>query len=363
MNTAAAPTPCITARSSSRTSPISASIDRSRTAMPQPISDEGPVYADFRMDALASRLIGVSESTRGRERDRRDSPPSPGFGGQAPSDVLVEGADFYSDPIVSPDGKFLAWLQWNHPNMPWDGTELWVAVFNPDGASARARRSPAAASESIFQPEWSPDGALYFVRIAPAGGICIAGAVSRVEPLHPMDGGVRQAAVDVQHGDVCVRRRESHRGDLHRGRAMEAGADRSGCAAASRRSICRSSRSNRSRRERRRGIYFIGGSPTEATAICRYIDRRQLDTCCDRRRRDPIPREWISVPEAVTFTAGDRDVHAFYYPPTNPDVDGAGRRSTAADRDHARRADRRDASTCSIRRCSSGPAAASRCST
>ena len=77
--------------------------------------------------------------------------------------MLVEGADFYSDPIVSPDGKFLAWLQWNHPNMPWDGTELWVAVINPDGSIGSREKIAGGAEESIFQPEWSPDGALFFV--------------------------------------------------------------------------------------------------------------------------------------------------------------------------------------------------------
>ena len=68
-----------------------------------------------------------------------------------PDQVLVEGADFYSDPIVSPDGKFLAWLQWHHPNMPWDGTELWVAVFNADG-SVGSREKVAGGAERIDLP-------------------------------------------------------------------------------------------------------------------------------------------------------------------------------------------------------------------
>ena len=119
--------------------------------VPQPISDDGPCYADFRMDAHRSRLIGV------REHEGQNAIVA------IPGAALVEGADFYSDPIVSPDGKFLAWLQWNHPNMPWDGTELWVAVFNPDGSVGSRERVAGGREESIFQPEWSPDSALYFV--------------------------------------------------------------------------------------------------------------------------------------------------------------------------------------------------------
>ena len=76
--------------------------------------------------------------------------------------VLVEGNDFYSTPRLSPDGTQLAWLTWNHPNMPWDGCELWVGEFAEDGTLASTRWVAGGAAESIFQPEWSPDGVLYF---------------------------------------------------------------------------------------------------------------------------------------------------------------------------------------------------------
>ncbi|HEY9283525.1 MAG TPA: prolyl oligopeptidase family serine peptidase, partial [Pyrinomonadaceae bacterium] len=77
--------------------------------------------------------------------------------------VVVSGRDFYSSPRVSPDGRFLTWLSWNHPNMPWDGTELWVGELVQDGTISHARLVAGGPDESIFQPEWSPDGRLYFV--------------------------------------------------------------------------------------------------------------------------------------------------------------------------------------------------------
>jgi dipeptidyl aminopeptidase/acylaminoacyl peptidase len=77
--------------------------------------------------------------------------------------VLAQGADFYASPALSPDGKRLAWLQWSHPNMPWVGTELWLADIAADGSLASHRRVAGGDSESIFQPQWSPDGVLYFV--------------------------------------------------------------------------------------------------------------------------------------------------------------------------------------------------------
>ncbi len=79
------------------------------------------------------------------------------------SRVLVSGASFYSSPRISPDGSTLAWLSWNHPNMPWDGCELWVAELRDDGSLGERRLVAGGADESIFQPSWSPSGVLHFV--------------------------------------------------------------------------------------------------------------------------------------------------------------------------------------------------------
>ncbi len=77
--------------------------------------------------------------------------------------VLAEGADFYASPRLSPDGSRLAWLQWNHPDMPWDATELWEARLGPDGMPVDPRRVAGGRGVSIFQPEYAPDGQLFYV--------------------------------------------------------------------------------------------------------------------------------------------------------------------------------------------------------
>jgi dipeptidyl aminopeptidase/acylaminoacyl peptidase len=74
---------------------------------------------------------------------------------------LVEGADFYSSPTLSPDGKRLAWLSWNHPNMPWHGTELWVSDFDGDRI-ANPARVYGGPTQTVFQPQWMPSGDLLF---------------------------------------------------------------------------------------------------------------------------------------------------------------------------------------------------------
>ena len=77
--------------------------------------------------------------------------------------VVETGADFYSYPRVSPDGNRLCWTCWSHPQMPWDGTELWVADIDKDGTLTAKHKVCGGTEESIYQPEWSPDGVLHFV--------------------------------------------------------------------------------------------------------------------------------------------------------------------------------------------------------
>ncbi len=76
--------------------------------------------------------------------------------------VLAEGHDFYASPALSPDGRRLAWLTWDHPDMPWDGTTLWLAEIQADGRLLDPAQVAGGRTESIFQPAWSPDGVLHF---------------------------------------------------------------------------------------------------------------------------------------------------------------------------------------------------------
>ena len=82
--------------------------------------------------------------------------------GSAEVRELVLGADFYASPRLSPDGGLIAWIQWSHPNMPWDGTELWVGEL-VDGEVVRGRMVAGGPDESVLQPEWGPASDLYFL--------------------------------------------------------------------------------------------------------------------------------------------------------------------------------------------------------
>ncbi|HET9680884.1 MAG TPA: hypothetical protein VFP19_02515, partial [Candidatus Limnocylindrales bacterium] len=82
--------------------------------------------------------------------------------------VLDTGCDFYAAPRLSPDGRHLAWIRWNHPNMPWDGTELLLADLAGDGSLGPARVVAGSPHDWVSQPRWSPEGVLHFVA-EPAG--------------------------------------------------------------------------------------------------------------------------------------------------------------------------------------------------
>jgi len=83
--------------------------------------------------------------------------------GEAEPRVVAEGHDFFSFPTLSPDGKRIAWISWDHPRMPWDGTELWEAELGPDGLPVNPRLVAGDETESVTQPKYSPDGRLHFV--------------------------------------------------------------------------------------------------------------------------------------------------------------------------------------------------------
>ena len=120
---------------------------------PIAITPEGDIrHADFEVDWSRSRLICVQEnhSDQGEPVNsvvavRMDTSD----GVIANPKMLISGSDFYSSPRLSPDGSRLCWLSWNHPNMPWDGTELWVGALNGDGRVGERRLVAGGIDESI----------------------------------------------------------------------------------------------------------------------------------------------------------------------------------------------------------------------
>ncbi len=152
-------------------------------------AQDGMRYADAVLDRRRTRMIVVREdhTTGGAQAVNTLVAIDLAAGGSG--EILVAGNDFYASPCVSPDGDTLAWLTWHHPNMPWDGTELWLARLLPDGSLADRRLLAGGESESIFQPCWSRDGDLYFAsdRTGFWNLYCWEPPTAAIRALHPMD--------------------------------------------------------------------------------------------------------------------------------------------------------------------------------
>ena len=130
---------------------------------PRPITSKTALrYADFIFDNRRSRIICVREDHRKQGTEAINTIISMDFNGQDVK-VLVSGNDFYSSPRLSPNGRQLAWITWNHPQMPWDKTELWVGELCNNNVVATPKRVAGEFEESIVQPLWSPDNVLHFI--------------------------------------------------------------------------------------------------------------------------------------------------------------------------------------------------------
>jgi len=284
-------------------------------------TDSALRYADFAFDRRRNRIICVQEDHMGAG-EAVNSLVSLSANGQLESSILVSGNDFYSSPSVSPDGLQLAWLTWNHPNMPWDGTELWIADVAETGTLSNQRLIAGGPEESIFQPQWSPDGVLYFVsdrsnwwniyRYADGRVACVLEKEAEFG-LPQWVFGMSTYTFTGPSEIVCV---YNMNGVWHLGEVdVNAGA----------------LRRVETLYTQMSGLCAIGGSavltagsPTHAWSVVRFhpggeefeILRKSSDTVIDE--------EYLSLPEAVEFpTEGGMTAHGFFYAPRNHDYDAA----------------------------------------
>jgi dipeptidyl aminopeptidase/acylaminoacyl peptidase len=290
-------------------------------ARPQAVTPEGRLrFADFVHDAGRNRLIAVCEDHTNSD----DEPPNRIVAVSLTDGkvmTLVEGADFYSNPRVSPDGRQLAWLAWNHPNMPWDDTELFVASFEANGSLGKSRKVAGDLEESISQPEWSPDGTLYFVFDRTDWWNLYAERNGNIVPVLPMDAefGAPQWVFGTTtygfqpDGHIVARyssggtwrlmridpRSKTHQ-TLELPYSYISGLNVAGDKA-----------------------FATAGAPTVAEALVEIelpSGRPQVV-----RQGSPLQLDagYVSVPEAIEFpTDGGKTAHAFYYPPANADYRG-----------------------------------------
>jgi dipeptidyl aminopeptidase/acylaminoacyl peptidase len=286
---------------------------------PVPVSAGGALrHADFVLDAARARLIAVREDHSGGAAYPVNTICAVAFDGS--ETVLADGNDFYSSPRLSPDGRQLAWLSWDHPRMPWQGTELWLADIADDGTLVDGRLVAGGADESICQPEWSPGGLLHFVSDR-----------SGWWNLYRFDGGVvhalceRQAEFGGPHwvfGNAMygfLSAREIACTYIEDGVSRLARLDTAGGVLAP---IDNPYQEIRELRVQGETIAFLGGAPTIAAQAVRIhlgggapeVLARSIETVPDAG--------YLSVPRSIGYPSADgRTAYAFYYPPQNKDAE------------------------------------------
>ncbi len=283
-------------------------------------------FADFVFDRTHARLIAVRE----QHPDEEGSHAQPvnticavGFdGGER---VLVMGNDFYSSPRLSPDGRRLAWLSWDHPRMPWQGSELWLADVEADGRLGTPSRVTGGPQESVCQPEWSPAGSLHFVsdRSGWWNLYCLreaaGGMASAVEALCPMAAefatphwtfGNSLYGFEAGGAIVCsyIEQGVSKLARLRPGSTVLE-------------PIATPYQEIRELRVGAGYVVVLAGSPAIATEIASIdLATGQRDVLERSIAALPAPG-YLSVPESISYpSANGRTAYAFFYPPTNQDV-------------------------------------------
>jgi dipeptidyl aminopeptidase/acylaminoacyl peptidase len=296
---------------------------------PEPAEPGALRYADMRLAPDERTVVCV------RERDAGTEPVNeivslPLDGSEEPQ-VLAGGRDFYSSPRISADGAWLAWICWDHPNMPWDGTELWLA---PLADSGEERLIAGGPEESIFQPEWGPDGRLHFAsdrdgwwnlyrarepgaELSGEEGTLMQLTEEQADFAHPqwLFGGATYAFLE-DGAIVCVRCR---RGEEQLFLLEPDGWEPTdlGLPFTSFGYPMLSARGGR--------VAFAAGSPETETAVLVY-DVESGETEVVRPSSDKeIDPAYVSRPRPVEFATGregdGETAYGFYYPPANPEFE------------------------------------------
>ena len=277
---------------------------------------EGLRFADPIHDTAVGRVVCVCEDHRHPGEEAVNTLVSVALDGTGEISTIAEGADFYSSPVLSPDGARLAWLSWDHPHMPWDSTRLWLAERDASGHFNAARCVAGAPGEAIGQPRFSPDGVLTFISDRTGWSNLYRIESGQVRALCPMEAefahpqwvfGPSEYAYLSAQFLVCAYK-VSGVSHLARIEVATGALTPVPCSYTAIREVHGAGET----------LYLIAASPTEQAAIVELTLDGGPPRVLARSFREAIGSAHVSVPEAISFQTGEDEVaHAFFYRPIN----------------------------------------------
>jgi dipeptidyl aminopeptidase/acylaminoacyl peptidase len=284
---------------------------------PRPLTAAGPWrYADMILDRRRHRLICVREDHGKEAKEATNTIVAVGLEDGAVR-VLAEGHDFYASPCISGDGEQLAWISWDHPDMPWDSSMLWESAIASDGTLTAPERIAGGDGVSVFQPAYRADGVLFFVS-DPEGWWnlhCLEhGAVRCLLPMQAEFGRpqwqfrMSTYGFDAEQHLICC---YSQDGFWRLARLNSEGGglvaidteftDIQAIAVAGAR------------------VALLGGAAAQPSAVAMVDPASGAVVLLRESITRDFAEEFVSRPEPISFASGDGEhAHAFYYPPCNP---------------------------------------------
>jgi dipeptidyl aminopeptidase/acylaminoacyl peptidase len=292
-----------------------------KNSKPKPITPSGPWrFADLIIDHDQKSIIAVCEQHDADAKPKNylarialDEPISE-------IKCLVSGADFYAYPRLSDDGTKLCWIQWDHPYMPWDNTQLWVADINQDAISNKKNVAGKNLDESIFQPQWSPNNQLYYVSdlnnwwniyrvIDDKREIILKSEKEFASPLWQLGMSTYCFLSQEKIGCIWTEQGDWYPGIIDVNRQVLFAIDTH---YSSMTSVCL----------HQGALCMIAGAPLVPSEIV-AITPKQNATILYSPASIPLDKEDLSQPESIFFNSGNaQEVHAFYYPPHNTNYCG-----------------------------------------
>jgi dipeptidyl aminopeptidase/acylaminoacyl peptidase len=232
-------------------------------------------------------------------------------------EVLFDGSDFVSYPRLSPDGRRLAFITWNHPNMPWDGTQLRVAELTAAGLKPSVVVAGGAA-ESVLEPQWDADGTLYFISDRSGFWNLYADRAGGAQPIWPRAaefatplwqfGQSNYVLLGDGRAVLCFRERGIARlavVDLKKGSGREL-------------ELPYVEFSHLTRVDAQHVAAVVGAAKSLASIVSIDIASGK-ETTLRSAGESPLQGDSISSAVPIDFpSAHGRTAHAFYYAPTNP---------------------------------------------